>query len=136
MTYLTTHLEEIEQCHCQAFDTFNVGRLSLDAYLVRVVFHCRRPFTRAAFLTCMYAQSTPLLHMISLVFRLQAKHALSAVVVSNEGRELNAHHIHRFKLAGIVDFFISSSSHRSTALALEKVGLDLGTARKNKQPQS
>jgi putative hydrolase of the HAD superfamily len=33
---------------------------------------------------------------------------LKIVVVSNEGRELNEYRIHKFKLDGFVDYFISS----------------------------
>jgi putative hydrolase of the HAD superfamily len=33
---------------------------------------------------------------------------LKVAVVSNEGRELNAHRISKFKLDGFVDFYISS----------------------------
>ncbi len=33
---------------------------------------------------------------------------MKIAVVSNEARELNAHRIRKFKLGGIVDFFISS----------------------------
>jgi len=56
----------------------------------------------------MFAQSKPLPEMIELVRRLKSKYGLKIVVVSNEGRELNAHRIQTFKLAGFVDAFISS----------------------------
>jgi len=46
--------------------------------------------------------------MIELVRNLKAKYGLKIMVVSNESRELNAHRISTFKLAGFVDAFISS----------------------------
>src|SRR5271168_1933107 len=46
--------------------------------------------------------------MIELVAQLKVRHGLKIAVVSNEGRELNAHRIRKFKLDGFVDFFISS----------------------------
>ncbi len=46
--------------------------------------------------------------MIGLVAQLKKRHGLKIVVVSNEGRELNAYRIRRFKLAGVVDAFVSS----------------------------
>ena len=56
----------------------------------------------------MFAQSKPCTDMIALVRSLKAKYGLKVIVVSNESRELNAHRISTFKLAGFVDAFISS----------------------------
>jgi putative hydrolase of the HAD superfamily len=47
--------------------------------------------------------------MIELVAQLKVRHGLKTAAVSNEGRELNAYRIRKFKLDGIVDSFISSS---------------------------
>jgi len=46
--------------------------------------------------------------MIELVAQLKVRHRLKIAVVSNEGRELNAYRIRKFKLDGFVDSFISS----------------------------
>jgi len=46
--------------------------------------------------------------MLRLIPRLKARNGLKIVVVSNEGRELNAHRIGKFKLAAFVDTFVSS----------------------------
>ena len=43
-----------------------------------------------------------------MVAHLKARYGLKIVVVSNEGRELNAYRIRTFKLDGFVDSFISS----------------------------
>ncbi len=56
----------------------------------------------------MFAQSKPYPEMIELVARLKVRCGLKIVVVSNEGRELDAYRIRRFKLDGFVDSFISS----------------------------
>jgi len=56
----------------------------------------------------MFAQSKPYPQMIELVRKLKAKYGLKIVVVSNEGRELNAYRIRKFKLDEFVDSFISS----------------------------
>ena len=100
--------EELENRHHQAFETYEVGKLSLEEYLGRVVFYQKRPFTRALFRKFMFAQSRPYPPMIELVRKLKAKYGLKIVVVSNEGRELNAYRIRKFKLDGFVDSFISS----------------------------
>src|ERR1035437_982042 len=101
-------LPEMENRHHLTFDTYEEGKLTLAEYLGRVVFYQKRPFTRAQFRRFMFAQSKPYPQMIELVRALKVRHGLKIVVVSNEGRELNAHRIHKFKLDGFVDSFISS----------------------------
>jgi putative hydrolase of the HAD superfamily len=100
--------EELESRHNQAFDTYELDKLTLEEYLSRVVFYQKRSFTRAQFRKFMFAQSKPYPKMIELVRRLKARYGLKIVVVSNEARELNSHRIRKFKLDGFVDFFISS----------------------------
>jgi len=100
--------KELETRHHQAFDTYEAGKLSLDDYLKQVVFHQKRSFTRAQFKGFMLAQSKPYPQMIALIRGLKAKYGMKILVVSNEGRELNAHRIRKFKLDGFVDAFISS----------------------------
>ena len=104
------HLEraELEDRHGLNFATFEEGKLTLDVYLDRVVFHQKRSFTRAQFRWFMFAQSAPCPEMIGLVSRLKVQHGLKLVVVSNEARELNAYRIRRFKLNALVDAFVSS----------------------------
>jgi len=46
--------------------------------------------------------------MIDLIAQLKVAHRLKIAVVSNEGRELNAYRIHKFKLDKLVDLFVSS----------------------------
>jgi putative hydrolase of the HAD superfamily len=99
---------ELENLHHQAFDTFELGKLTLDDYLGRVVFHRPRDFTCEQFKKFMFAQSKPYPQMLALVGQLKAKYGLRIFVVSNEGRELNEHRIRAFKLAGLVDAFVSS----------------------------
>ena len=99
---------EFEQRHSEAFDTFELGKLSLEDYLNWVVFHQKRTFSRPAFRKFMCAQSTPYPKMIEWVRKLKAHCELKIVVVSNEARELNAHRIRKFKLDELVDTFVSS----------------------------
>jgi len=99
---------ELENRHQQAFGTYELGKLSLEEYLNRAVFHQKQSFTRAQFQKFMFAQSKPYPRMIELVRQLKAKYGLKIVVVSNEGRELNAYRIRKFKLDGFVDSFVSS----------------------------
>jgi putative hydrolase of the HAD superfamily len=99
---------EMEQRHQQTFATYEEGKLTLDEYLDLVVFHRRRPFTRSQVRRFMFAQSQPYPNMIALVARLKVRHGLKSIVVSNEGRELNAYRIRTFKLSELVDAFVSS----------------------------
>ena len=99
---------EIEERHHQAFDAYEVGKLSLEEYLDLTVFYRKRSFTRAQFREFIFAQSKPNQQMIQLVRNLKVKHGLKIVVVSNEARELNAFRIRKFKLEEFVDSFVSS----------------------------
>ena len=101
-------LAEIEDRHHMVFDTYEVGKLSLEEYLKRVVFYEKRKFTPTQFQKFMFAQSKPFPQMIDLVRELKTKCGLKIAVVSNEGRELNSYRIEKFKLTDFVDFFISS----------------------------
>ena len=99
---------EMEARHNLVFETYENGRLTLEEYLGRVVFHRKRAFTRAQFRRFMFAQSKPYPRMIDLLTGLKVRYGLKIVVVSNEARELNAYRIRKFKLDGWVDLFVSS----------------------------
>jgi putative hydrolase of the HAD superfamily len=99
---------EMEDRHHLTFDTYEEGKLSLEDYLNRVVFYQKRSFTRPQFRRFMYAQSKSFPDMLDLVGQLKERHGLKVAVINNEGRELNAHRIRKFKLNEFVDFFISS----------------------------
>ena len=102
------NLDEMEDRHHLTFDTYEVGKLTLEEYLIRTVFYEERPFTQGQFREFMFAQSQPHPEMIDLIRNLKAQHELRIAVVNNEARELNSHRIQRFRLAEFVDFFISS----------------------------
>ena len=107
-TNFKLELAEMEDRHHLTFDTYEEGKLTLEEYLGRTVFYEERPFTRDQFREFMFAQSQPYPEMIELAAQLKVRHGLKIAVVSNEGRELNAYRIGKFKLDGFVDFFISS----------------------------
>ena len=107
-THFKLKWAEMEQRHSLNFATYEEGKLTLEEYLNRVVFHKKRPFSRAQFRRFIFAQSKPYHNMIELIGRLKVRYGLKIVVVSNEARELNASRIRQFKLDGFVDVFISS----------------------------
>ena len=100
--------KEMDERHHLTFDTYEVGKLTLEQYLSRVVFYEERRFTRQQFRDFMFAQSESFPQMIELIRDLKARYKLKVAVVNNEGRELNEHRIERFNLDAFVDFFISS----------------------------
>jgi len=101
--------EETEERHHLTFDTYEVGKITLDEYLDRVVFYKVRHFTRNSFRQFMYDQSKPHPEMLALVKQLKIKYGLKIAVLSNEGRELAEYRIKQFKMNAFVDFFIVSS---------------------------
>lgn len=100
--------KEMDERHHLSFDTYEVGKLSLDQYLSRVVFYEKRSFTVEEFRNFMFAQSKPYPEMLDLVRALKERYKLKIAVVNNEGRELNERRIQTFELHSFVDFFISS----------------------------
>lgn len=100
--------KEIESRHHLTFDTYELGKLTLDQYLSRTIFYKERSFTKDDFRDFMFAQSVELPGMIELMLRLKNRYSVKIAVVSNEGRELNEYRIKKFKLKELVDFFISS----------------------------
>ena len=102
------NFKEMEIRHNQNFDTYELGKLTIEEYLKRVVFYEGRRFSFNAFKKFMFAQSKPYPQMINLIKKLKAKYGLKIVVVSNEARELNEYRIRAFKLDVFVDSFISS----------------------------
>jgi len=107
-THFKLEWAEMEDRHHLTFDTYEEGKLTLEEYLDRVVFHQKRPFTRIQFRRFMFAQAKPYPEMIRLFAQLKIRHGLKIAVVSNEARELNSHRIRTFKLNRFVDSFISS----------------------------
>jgi putative hydrolase of the HAD superfamily len=99
---------EFEERHRHAWDTHQLGKITLDEYLSYVVFYRKRPFTRARFHRYMLAQSQAYPKMIALAAHLKQRHGLKVAMVSNEGRELNAYRIAKFRLDALADVFVSS----------------------------
>jgi putative hydrolase of the HAD superfamily len=120
-------ITEMEARHHLTFDTYELGKLTLEEYLNRTVFYEKRSFTKDEFRNCMFAQSKPHPEMIELIIELKKQFGLKIVVVSNEGRELNAYRIQKFKLGDFVDFFISSSfvHFRKPDIDIFRVALDI-----------
>jgi putative hydrolase of the HAD superfamily len=103
-------LVELRARHAVMHETYELGKISLDDYMRRVVFHTSRPFAPRDFTAFMCAQSRPLPGMIELFAGLKAKYNLRVVVVSNEGRELMDYRVNEFHLTSLADIFVVSCS--------------------------
>jgi putative hydrolase of the HAD superfamily len=100
--------KEMDERHHLTFDTYEMGKLTLDEYLNRLVFYEVRGFTKADFKEFMFAESKPYEETITFFKELKSKHNLNVIAVNNEGRELNEHRIKKFKLHELFNGFVSS----------------------------
>lgn len=119
--------DEMDERHHLTFDTYEEGKLTLEEYLLRVVFYEKRPFTPEEFKTFMFAQSEPLPGMIEFIRSLKKRFGLRIAAVSNEGRELTVYRIRKFDLASWIDFFIASAfvHFRKPDLDIYRMALDI-----------
>lgn len=101
-------LVELNERHHLTFDTYEMGKLTLDEYLTRTVFYEERNFSVVEFKQFMYLQSQALPGSIDFFKALKSAHQLKVIAVNNEGKELNEHRIHHFKLKELFDGFASS----------------------------
>lgn len=120
-------LTELEERHHLTFDTYEVGKITLDEYLDRLVFYEDRDYSKDDFKEFMVSKSLPYNDMIKLICDLKKKYNLKVAVISNEGRELNQYRISTFRLNEFVDFFISSSfvHFRKPDADIFKVAIDI-----------
>jgi putative hydrolase of the HAD superfamily len=123
-------IDELNERHHLTFDTYEAGKLDLDEYLHRVVFHEKRSFSREDFKAFMFAQSQPFQEMIGLMRELKTKYKLRLAAVSNEGRELTTYRVRQFHLETFVDFFISSCfvHYRKPDADMYLIALDIAQA--------
>lgn len=99
---------EMNERHHLTFSTYEQGKINLDEYLSRVVFHQERSFSRQDFKDFMYAQSKSRPDVIGLVRALRTRYPLRIAAISNEGRELTIYRIRKFALGDFMDFFVCS----------------------------
>ncbi len=125
----TFHLDvaEMEERHHLTYDTYEEGKLSLDEYLLRVIFYQERAFSIEEFRSFMLSRSQPYDDMIALIRSIKARHHLRTIAVSNEGREINTYRIQHFKLDQLIDTFVSSCfvHFRKPDLDIYRIALDV-----------
>ncbi|MFN2176313.1 MAG: HAD-IA family hydrolase [Anaerolineales bacterium] len=123
--------DELNERHHLTFDTYEVGKLSLNEYLKRVVFYESRLFSMDEFQEYIFRQSKEIPEMISLVSKLKSAYSLRIAAISNEGREITEYRIQKFKLDRLIDFFISSCfvHFRKPDVDIYRIAMDIAQVR-------
>ena len=121
---------EMDERHHLTYDTYESGKMGLHAYLNRIIFYEPRSFSCQEVIDFILGEARAFPDMIDLVCGLKARHGLKLAVLSNEGREVTADRIRRFKLAEFVDFFIVSSyvHFRKPDEDIFRIALDIAQA--------
>lgn len=121
---------DMDERHHLTYDTYESGKMGLHAYLNRIIFYEPRSFSCQEVIDFILGEARAFPDMIDLVCGLKARHGLKVAVLSNEGREVTADRIQRFKLAFFVDFFIVSSyvHFRKPDEDIFRIALDIAQA--------
>jgi len=99
---------EFHDRHEMVVSSFERGKITLDEYLNRTVFHRARPFTRDAFREFMFSLSQPFPEVLQFAESLADSGKYFMGTINNESRELNDYRIETFGLRQIFRLFISS----------------------------
>ncbi len=120
-------LLELNERHHLTFDTYEIGKISLDEYLERIVFYEERSFSVEDFKSFMYKQTTPFNDSIEFFKELKKQHGLKVIAVNNEGRELNDYRVRKFGLDELFDAYASSCyvKFRKPDLDIYRVACDI-----------
>lgn len=101
--------EELDYRHNFIFNVYEIGKISLDAYLDTAVFYQKRDFTRKDFINFMYSCSVQLPGMLPWLIEWKKAHPdIKVISINNEPKELNQYRIKKFQLHNFFDAFISS----------------------------
>jgi putative hydrolase of the HAD superfamily len=101
-------LDEFEYLHESTMPDFELGRLDLDEYLRRTVFHRDRPFTFEAFRAFVHAQSQPKPDSLAVLRDVAASRSYQIAMLNNESRALNLYRIRTFGLDRLFHLYFSS----------------------------
>ena len=101
--------DEMSVLHNFIFNTYEMGKITLDEYLDTVVFNHPRDFTHDEFRAFMFAESVELPGMLAWLTEWKRTHRhFRTIAINNEGRELNDYRIETFRLHRVFDAFVSS----------------------------
>jgi putative hydrolase of the HAD superfamily len=100
--------QEFQTRHEMLKTAFETGRLSLNGYIQKTVFHHHRPFSIEDFKEFMFEQSQPLGDTLEWVRALARSGKVRLFTLNNESRELHEHRVRTFQLDLIFQAFIVS----------------------------
>lgn len=100
--------QEFQTRHEMLKTAFETGRLSLDAYVRRAVFHRERSFKPEDFKQFMYGCSQPLGETLEWVRALARSGRCRLYTLNNESRELHDYRVRTFQLETIFQGFLVS----------------------------
>jgi len=99
---------EFQTRHEMLKTAFETGRLSLDAYVQKAVFHRPRAFQPADFREFMFHQSEPIGETLEWVRALARSGHCRLFTLNNESKELHEHRVKTFALDDIFRGFLTS----------------------------
>jgi len=99
---------EFQTRHEMLKTAFEIGRLSIDLYVKKAIFHHPRRFTAEEFKAFMYAQSKPLGETLDWVRELAKAQSCRLYTLNNESRELHEHRVRTFQLDRVFHGFLTS----------------------------
>lgn len=103
--------EEVNELHNFIFNVYEIGSITLDEYLDRVIFTQPRDFTREDFKAFIYSRSVEL-PTLQWLKEWKRDCGFRVISVNNEGKELNDYRVKKFKLHEFFDAFVSSCEVR------------------------
>ncbi len=99
---------EFQTRHEMLKTAIETGRLSLDAYIRKAVFHRSRTFSPEEFKQFMFARSQPLGETLDWVRALAHTGKYRLFTLNNESRELHEYRVRTFKLDDVFRAFLTS----------------------------
>jgi putative hydrolase of the HAD superfamily len=99
---------EFQTRHEMLKTAFETGRLSLDGYVRKAVFHRTRSFSPEEFKAFMFTQSEPLGDTLEWLRALAAAGKYRLFTLNNESRELQEHRVRKFGLRSVFLAFFTS----------------------------
>lgn len=99
---------EFEERHELMLNDFEEGKVTLDEYLRRVVFHRQRSFTLDDFKKFMFDQSQPFPESLDFLGKLARTRRYAMATLNNESLEINEYRIRKFQLREYFEVFLSS----------------------------
>ncbi len=99
---------EFQTRHEMLKTAFETGRITLDTYIRKTVFHRERTFKPEAFKEFMFHQSQPIGETLEWVRALARSGHCRLFTLNNESRELHEYRVHWFQLEPVFRAFLTS----------------------------